>query len=52
MSVNFRANFDLYPAIPPRIESGIRIYADCAWILEKATFLKKDTVPEPNTVKQ
>jgi hypothetical protein len=30
----------------------MRIYTDCAWILKKATFLKKDDVPEGDEIKK
>jgi hypothetical protein len=49
MSVNFTLNSDLYPAISTKEEPDMRIYPDCAWILEKATFLNEDSISEAET---
>ena len=49
MLAPFTLNSDSYPAISIKEELDMRIYPDCAWILEKATFLNEDSISEAET---
>jgi hypothetical protein len=46
MLAPFTLNSDSYPAISTRKRPDMRLYTDCAWILEKATFLNGESISE------